>query len=169
MQFAFALHALSLKALLSLTFLVALPAAIAVPMAAAARSIGHNAPSENLFKGFGQSFLPLFAIFFVCYFFLFFFEIFAALFLFVAFMVTSAYINLITLDFSAIQVGLLLKGLLACLLVVWLHAWIWAASALALIKFEKSPKSRAQSQKNAPPPKPEMVTQDIRALRKARG
>ena len=163
-QIAFAVQAISLNAILSLIFISLVPAAMAVPMAAAAQSISKGAQGSRLFEGFGSSFLPLLLIFMVYYFFMFFFKIFAVLFLTFPLLLLRAYTSAIALDFSSVPVDELIPVTLAMLAFLWLNAWVWSASALAFRKYNKT----AEIQKPKPA-EPEVAAQDFRALRKARG
>ena len=168
-QTMFVLRTVSLHAILSAALLAALPAALAVPMAGMAHSLSAGAPSRGIFEGFGRSFLPLCLIFFLCTFFLFFFHIFSFIFILVPFALAKAYADLVSFNFSAIEIDFVLKAVGALLALGWVNAWMWAASALAFRKYEETNPAGPAGRAKAAQPAPEIVTQDIRALRKARG
>lgn len=162
LQFAFGFHALGAKAIVSLAMYTAVHVVMAVPLASAARSAGQGAVSESFFNGFGRSFIPLFCIFAVSFFFQFFFGLFTSL-----FAVLPLILSFVSIVFFQtvphLDVDILLNGIVASAGLLWLHSWIWAASAVALAKTDRSPKEPRESASS----EVEAVT-DMRALRKSR-
>lgn len=174
-QRAFSRNSFSLTAMFTLVFISAIPAALAVPMAAIARSLSKGAAGRTFFDGLGQSFLPLFAIFFVTYFLLFYFEFFRVFFLLLPLSVTMAITDIVSLDFAAVRWDTLAIGFAAGLGLVWANAWTWSAAALALQKYDGAPKRDRPAQNRTVTTAPDVAptvepptAPDIRALRKAR-
>ena len=178
LQSAFTFSLISILALLSLTFLSALQATFAVPMAAAANSAFQKSHSFSLGEVFGKSFLPLFLIAVVTLFLQLFFEIFGAFaFLFgtIVFQIAvfaelvsnslsdSGVAGLVDL-FSLINPKATLIGIASILAVLWLKAWFWSAAALAFTKHEKV----GTKYKTLASQPPAVTPQDLRSLRKAR-
>lgn len=163
LQFAFAVHAMSAKAFLSLLLYSAISVVMAVPLASAARAAGSRASSAGFFAGAGRAFVPLFCIFTVAFFLQFFFNIFALIFGFLpVFLGVVSIVMTQTLpDFDP---ALILKGIAASVGLLWLHSWVWAASAVALTQSEGAvdrPREAAPAHAAKPT--------DIRGLRKSRG
>ena len=159
---AFALNAISAKALLSLTLYTSVAVLMAVPLAAAARAAGAGAGPSGLFYGAGRCFIPLFLIFALCFFLQFFFGLLTSLFAVVPLLLSL--VSVVAFQtIPDLNADMVLKGLAASAGLLWLHAWIWAASALALVK------SDTQISKPAPSAQSEAQTApDMRAWRKAR-
>lgn len=163
LQFAFAFHALSAKAVSSLVLYSAVSVAMAVPLASAARAAGRGAANRGFFNGFGQAFLPLFLVFSVSFFLQFFFNLFALF-----FGLVPIVLSLVSIVFfqtmPEVDADVVLKGLAASAGLLWLHAWIWSASAVALTQWETA---GAKPQDELP--EQEKTAVDMRALRKSRG
>ena len=161
LQFSFAYHALSAKAVVGLLGYTAIYAAMAVPLASAARASGRGAMSERFFNGFGRSFIPLFCIFAISFFFQFFFNLFAAL-LGVIPLLLSVVSLVLTQSLPDFELSFVLKGLAASLGLLWLHSWVWTASAVALLESDQNPKLRDNAEPDVVP------APNLRALRKSR-
>jgi len=162
LQRAFAFHALSAKAVVSLVLYTAVYVIMAVPLANAARAAGRGAMDAGFFKGAGRSFIPLFCIFALSFFLQFFFGLFTFLFAIIPLFlsVVSIVINQTIPDYDF---AVILNGIAASAGLLWLHSWIWAASAVALMKREQSSERRRTAALSQV-----MTTADIRALRKSR-
>lgn len=163
-QTAFVLHAISIKAILSVVFLAAVPAAMAVPMAAAAQNSGVGIVDRGFFQGFGSRFLPLYLICLVTYVPQFVLGIISSFFGAIATMVALFGILNGSLEITSAQIEVLLKGFGALAALLWLNSWVWAASALAFVSYAKAVPQKVAKSQSAP--KPEKV--DLRALRKKR-
>lgn len=161
LQFSFAYHALSAKAVVGLLGYTAVFAAMAVPLASAARATGQSAMSASFFNGFGHCFIPLFCIFAVCFFLQFFFNFLASLFAVIP-LLLSVVSLVLTQSLPDFELGIVLRGLAASVGLLWLHSWIWAASAVALQKSDQSHKIKRDIETAA------VAAPDLRALRKAR-
>ena len=161
-QVSFAFLAVGSKMILAYILLAVIYTVMAVPMASAARGAGSGAPGRGFFNGFGRSFIPLFCVFFVSIFLQFFFGLFTAL--FAIFPIVLSVVSLVlTQSLPDFDPELILKGIASGAALLWLNAWIWSVSALALLKFEDSDVRPVQAQ--SPAAEPET---DIRALRKSR-
>lgn len=163
-QTAFVLHAVSLKTVLSVILLAAVPALMAVPMAAAARSAGVGASEKGFFWGFGRCFIPLYLICLITYVPQFVFGLISSFIGFLA--VIAAFFSILngSFDFNPDQMLLMLKGLGACAALLWLNAWVWSASVLAYKQIQgEAPKNPAPLQQESA-----AAPMDLRALRKQR-
>ncbi|WP_171176835.1 hypothetical protein [Ruegeria sp. HKCCD8929] len=162
LQLAFGFYALSAKAVVSLVMYTSVCVVMAVPLASAARAAGRGTTSAGFFAGAGRSFIPLFCIFAVSFFLQFFFELFTSLFAMIPLL-----LSVISVVFSQtipdFDLDALLKGAAASAGLLWLHSWIWAASAVALVKADQS----SEQQLTAAPAQA-ATTIDMRALRKSR-
>lgn len=159
----FAFYAFSVKAILSLVIFTSIPVVMAVPLAGAARSAGARAPESRFFNGVGQSFVPLFCIFAVSFSLQFFFELFSTV-----LGVFPLIVAVIAFVFSQSipepdQILAMFTGVLALAGLLWLHSWIWAASAVALLQTDDAPKPPRKRD-----PDEDAPAVDIRALRKSR-
>ncbi len=163
LQLVFLYHGLSAKAVVGLLGYTAVYVVMAVPLASAARATGRKAMSTPFFNGIGYSFIPLFLIFAVSFFLQFFFDILAKLFA-VFPLVLSVLTVVFTQTIPDFNLDVILLGVSAGAGLLWLHSWMWAASAVALIKNDETTEQRP-----AVASEPDVVaTADIRALRKAR-
>lgn len=163
LQFAFAYHALSAKAVVGLVVYTAVYAVMAVPLASAARATGRGAMSAGFFNGFGRSFIPLFIIFAISFFLQFFFNFLTAL--YAVFPLLLSVVSLVlTQSLPDFELNIILRGLAASAGLLWLHSWIWAASAVALLKNEQTIKHKP----DAAPASDVAPAPNMRALRKAR-
>ncbi len=162
LQVAFSLHAMSAKAIVSMVFYTTVFVVMAVPLASAARGVGHGTMSVGFFNGVARSFIPLFLIFSVSFFLQFFFDLFTFLFAIVP-LFLSIFSIVIFQSVPDIDLDVLLRGLAASAGLLWLHSVIWAASALAFVKYDGASKPS----RGSAPSQVETNT-DMRALRKAR-
>lgn len=162
LQFAFAVYALSAKAIVSLVMYTSVFVVMAVPLANAARAAGGGAMRAGFFNGAGRSFIPLFCIFAVSYFLQFFFGMFTFLFAIIPLFLSVISI-VIYQTIPDVDLDILLPGVAASAGLLWLHSWIWAASAVALVKSDKNTK-----QLRTAAPSQVATTTDLRALRKSR-
>lgn len=162
LQFSFAFYALSAKAVVSLVIYTAVHVVMAVPLANAARAAGSGAMSAGFFKGAGRSFIPLFCIFFVPFFLQFFFGLFTFL-----FAIIPLFLSVISIVFFQeipdIELDMLLPGIAASAGLLWLHSWVWAASAIALVNSDQSSEQQRTTASTQA-----AVKTDMRAWRKAR-
>ena len=137
---------------------------VAIPMASAARAAGQGAPSRGFFFGFGRNFLPLLCVFVLAVLLQFFFDLFTVIYAELP-LVLSVVSLIITGELPDFDLVFILKGLAAGAALLWINAWMWSASALALLQFDNSDTAqtspRAKSDTTEPAP-------DIRALRKSR-
>ncbi|WP_147435936.1 hypothetical protein [Litoreibacter meonggei] len=162
LQFLFAFQAFSAKAIVSLVMYTIVYVVMAVPLANAARAAGQGATSVGFFSGFGRSFVPLFCIFAVVFFLQFFFNMFT-FFLAIVPLFLSVISIVLFQTVPNIDLDTILRGIAASAGLLWLHSWVWTASAVALVKNdESSPQPREVS------PPQETVAVDIQALRKSR-
>lgn len=160
-QVAFALIAVGSKLIILFLVLAAFYAVMAVPMASAAQSAGLRAPSHTFFSGFGRSFIPLFCVFFISIFLQIYFGILTAVYALLP-TILSIFSILTVQTLPDFDLEIILRALVASGALLWLNAWLWSVSALALLK---SKDKGAPSATTAPTAEP---AQDIRALRKSR-
>jgi len=160
---AFTIFAVSGKLIVAFVALTLSYVLMAVPLASAAQAAGSGAPSKGFFYGVGQSFLPLLCIFSVAFFAQIFLEMFTFFFALIP-LVLSVFSLVMTQSLPDFDAELILKGLASGIGLLWLNAWVWSASALALLKYDGG--SVAPRRPTATP-EPE-ASIDIRALRKSR-
>lgn len=159
----FAVNAIGVKAILGLAMVSMVSALMAVPIASQARAAGAGTHSSHLFHGFGASFFPLFCVVAVSFFLQFFFSMLTTL-----HAVIPLVLSIFSLVFSQaipnVDLELVLKGAGASFALLWLHSWVWSASALALKQLDgaEMPKPKQET------PNATTTTMDLRALRKSR-
>ncbi len=175
-QFAFAFAGISYIAIFSLIVLSVVHALLAVPMAAAAHSSGQNATSVKFLEGIGTSFIPLFLVVAASLFLQFFFELIATFsLLFGSFVLQVVFLFQTATDlisqsglkelvelFTLIDPIVALTFLVSVFAVLWLQAWIWAASALAFMEHNNALVKSSNTIRSAAP------SQDLRELRRQR-
>lgn len=162
-QIAFTFLWLGSNAIVVTVVLAATSAAMAVPLASGAREASHRAPSARFFYGVWQSFLPLLCVFLVTSFVQIYFQLFS--FLYTTVPIFMSVVTLIVAQtLPDFELDFILKGVAATAGLVWLNAWAWSASALALLKFDRDPTSQPNTTRSADAP----TSADIRALRKSR-
>ncbi len=163
-QLGFPLLAVGSKIIVLAAVLAAANTIMAVPLASAAREAGRGAPSKGFFFGAGRSFLPLFCIFFVSYSLHYHLELISLCFALLPIIVSVVSI-IFTQTLPEFDLEFILSGVAALAGLLWLHSWMWSASALALIKFDGGPTAT-----RTPAPSEQAVSSsDIRALHKSPG
>ncbi|WP_282119570.1 hypothetical protein [Ruegeria atlantica] len=137
-------------------------AIMAVPIASAAQSAGHRAPSHAFFNGLGRSFIPLFCVFFVSIFLQLYFGFYTAFYALLP--ILMSVISILTVQsLPNFDLEIILRGAAAGGALLWLNSWLWSVCALAFLKFEGDDTVAVA----APSPDLETAT-DLRALRKSR-
>ncbi len=163
LQSGFALYAISANIVFTFVLYTLVHVAMAVPLASAACRAGHRSKHTGFFHGFGRKFIPLFCVFTLTFFLQFFFNLISAF--FALLMLFGSFVAMIFFqtvpDFDP---EFIITGVLAGLGLIWLHAWGWTASAMALIDSDQA-MSEKQTKVQAFNPTPEL---DLRALRKSR-
>ncbi len=162
-QIAFTFLWVGSNAIVVTLALAAIGAAMAVPLASGAREASHRAPSARFFYGVWQSFLPLLCVFIVTSFVQIFFQLYSFLFAVIPILV-SVFSLIVSQTLPDFELDFILKGVAATVGLIWLNAWAWSASALALLKFDSDPAAQPDSTPSADAP----TSADIRALRKSR-
>ncbi|MBO9411746.1 MULTISPECIES: hypothetical protein [unclassified Ruegeria] len=141
--FAFGIYTLLGKVVVSTITVSVVYALMAVPLANAARAAGHGLSSPGFFNGFGRSFIPLFCVFFLSIFPIFYFELLSFLYALLP-LILSVVSFIFTQTLPEFELEFILKGVASLAALLWLNAWIWSITALALLKFDDKNTQRSR-------------------------